>query len=64
MENSVHIWVHSLKDAQDLGLKGGVARGVQGCVKGSWTDWNHARKYPRLASAGWEDSGFQINIMS
>jgi hypothetical protein len=28
------------------------ARGLSGCVEGSWRDWNHARKYPRLASAG------------
>jgi hypothetical protein len=40
MENSAHSWVHTLKDTRDLG-----ARGLSGCVRGSWRDWNHARKY-------------------
>jgi hypothetical protein len=37
-----------LKDTWDLG-----ARELSDCVEGSWRDWNHATKHPRLAWAGW-----------
>jgi hypothetical protein len=45
-KSSVHSWVHT--DTWDLG-----ARGLSDCVEGSWRDWNHARKYPRLVWAEW-----------
>jgi hypothetical protein len=49
MKNSVHSSVHTLKDTWDF-----RARGISDCGKGSsWRDWNHARKFPRLAWAGW-----------
>jgi hypothetical protein len=40
------------KADESLWLWGIRARGLSHCVEGSWTDWNHARKYPRLAWAG------------
>jgi hypothetical protein len=49
MKNSVHSWVHSLEGTWDFG-----ARELSDCVQGSWRDWNHARKRPRLVSAGWK----------
>jgi hypothetical protein len=50
IKNSVHSWVHSrnLKDTWELG-----ERGLSDCAEGRWRDWNHARKYPKLAWAGW-----------
>jgi hypothetical protein len=53
MKNSVDSWVHTLKDTWDLGARGIRARGLSDCVEGSWRDWDHARKYPRLTWAGW-----------
>jgi hypothetical protein len=39
MKNSVHSWVHILKDTWDLGARGIRARGLSDCVEGSWRDW-------------------------
>jgi hypothetical protein len=48
MKESVHSSVHALiKDTWNLG-----ARELSECVEGSWRDWNHARKYPTVVSAG------------
>jgi hypothetical protein len=58
MKNSVHIWVHTLKDIRDLG-----ARVLWECVEGSWRDWYHARKYPRLASAGWRRPWISVSCL-
>jgi hypothetical protein len=33
MKNSVHNWMHTLKDAWDLG-----ARGISDCVESNWRD--------------------------
>jgi hypothetical protein len=44
MKNSVHSWVHTLK--RHMGFRS--KRTFRRC----W-DWNHARKYPRTAWAGW-----------
>jgi hypothetical protein len=32
----------------DLGARGIRTRGLSDCVEGSWRDWNHARKYPKI----------------
>jgi hypothetical protein len=55
MNISVRSWVHILKDTWNLD-----AKGLSDCVEGSRRDWNHARKYPRLAWAGWRRPGFQL----
>jgi hypothetical protein len=35
-----------------MGARGIRVRELSDCDEGSWTDENHARKYPRLVSAG------------
>jgi hypothetical protein len=42
-KSSVHSWIPTLKDTQDLG-----ARGLSDCVEGSWRDWNHAKKISKI----------------
>jgi hypothetical protein len=56
MKNSAYSWVHTrtLKGTWYLGARRIRARELSGCVEGSWRDWNHARKYPRLTWAEWK----------
>jgi hypothetical protein len=44
MKNSIHSWVHTLKDRWDLGTTGIRARGLSDSVEGSWSDSNQAGK--------------------
>jgi hypothetical protein len=54
VRNSVHSWLHTFKDSLESGARWIRARGLWDCVEGSCRDWNYARKYPRLAWAGWK----------
>jgi hypothetical protein len=42
--------ITSFKSKWDLAARGVRAREISDCVEGSWRDFNHERKYPRLAS--------------
>lgn len=53
-ENYVHSWVYSLKDTWNTEAREIRVRGLSGCFKGSWRDWNCTRLYPRLCWAGFQ----------